>query len=210
MKKLLLIHCMLFALYVFPQSSKDILLERDHEQLIERLKFMDYLNDVTMKLEGDIRRAGGVLEVPFYTYYNDSIVARNPYPSTNISSYLDYQLNEVPPTAADFIVRVYNRNALNLHTIIKRYGYPTTTKLNKYVKINPFRATFIIQKASDDWKKIFYPLIKEENRKGNLTEIEYTFCRFAFKNGIMTQSEAHEFSAIMKRHGYSPAKRFDY
>lgn len=210
MEKLLLIHCMLFALNVFPQSSKDILLERDHEQLIELLKFMDYMNDVTTKLEWRIKKAGGVLEIPFSKYYNDSIVAGNPVPSTNISSYLDYQQSEVPPTAADFIVRVYNRNALNFYNIIKRYGYPTTTKLNKYIKLDPYRPTYIIQKASDDWKKLFTPLIKDENNSGNLTEIEYLFCKLAFKNGIMHESELKEFSTTLKKNNYEPAKGFAY
>lgn len=204
MKNILFILLFLSLSNLYCQTREDQLLERDHKQVIERLKFMQYLTNATLKLKWHVEKAGDTLQIPFYTYYKDSIVADNPVPSSNISSYLGYQPNAIPASAGEFIVKVYNRNAATFYNIIDRYGYPTTAKLNKYEKIDPRQTALIIEKASDEWKKILYPVIQRENRKGNMTELEFMFCKFAFRNGIIRGYEIEEYLNVLKRNGYKP------
>ncbi|KAF2516868.1 hypothetical protein E0W68_11675 [Flavobacterium salilacus subsp. salilacus] len=199
MKKLFLIYFLLLSLQAFSQNQKDLLLERDHAMVIERLQFMDYLNDATMKLKWHIKKAGDTLRMPFYAYYNDSIVARNPVPSTNISSYLDYQPNQAPPSAGEFTMKVYNTNAATLYNIIKRYGYPSTSKLDKYEKRDPLRNAIIILMASKAWKEILRPVIETENNNKNLTKHEYWFCDLAFKQDLWWGQDVDEHLKSLKK-----------
>ncbi|GGB86248.1 hypothetical protein GCM10007424_27890 [Flavobacterium suaedae] len=190
--------------YCIAQNSKNILLERDHEQIIERLELMNYLNDITMKLKATLKKDNSSFNFPHY--YRDSIVGNNPISVLDISSYLDYKENEIPVSIKGFINRVYEKNAFTLFNIIRGYGYPSTSRLNKFEKIDPYRATFIITMASDKWKQILYPIIEEQNRVGNITELEYTFCKVAFKNGILNEKESIATDKVLNAHGYRGVK----
>ena len=196
MKQFLLLS-LLLSIQAFSQNQKDFLLDRDHAMIIERLKFVDYLNNATMKLKWDIKKAGDTLRMPFYTYYNDSIVARNPVPSTNISSYLNYQPNQAPPSAGEFTMRVYNTNATTFYNLIKRYGYPSTAKLDKYEKRDPLRNAIIILMAPQAWKEGLRPVI--ENDKNNLTKHEYWLCDLAFKQDLWWGQDVEEHLKSLKK-----------
>lgn len=180
--------------YCVAQSNKDVLLDRDHEQVIERLKFMNYLNEAAMKLKWDIKKAEDTLQIPFYKYYLDTIVKQNPIVNSNISSYLDYNINEIPPSVGDFTVRVYNRNALNLYRIIERYGFPSSKRLERYDSFNlpTIRMAAFILMASEEWKEILKPLIKRQYEVGNLTKHEYWFCNLAFEKRFIWGQDVDE------------------
>lgn len=190
--------------YCVAQSNKDVLLDRDHEQVIERLKFMNYLSDISMKLKATLKKDSSLFNFP--DYYRDSIVGNNPILELDISSYLDYKENKIPTSVEIFIDRVYEKNAFTLFNIIRGYGYPSTSRLNKFEKIDPYRATFIITMASDKWKHILYPIIEEQNKLGNMTELEYTFCKVAFKNGILSKKESIAIDKVLNAHGYRGIK----
>jgi hypothetical protein len=208
MNKNVLLLFILIPIIGFCQPQKDLLLERDHEKIIERLQFIDYLNDASMKLKARVERGDTLVKTPFYKYYNDIIIKENPFTSVNISQYLGYSLNAVPKDANEFLARLYHQNAQTLFDMINRYGFPSNLRLKQYVERSPFRIPSIIDMAPLSWKKRLYPLVQKEYTLGNVSEVEQEFCDLYFRGGILTEEESLKFRAKMKALGISPPEKY--
>lgn len=201
MRKLLLIIVVgFFIVKGYGQAEKDALLQRDLEQVKDTLALMKYLDQCTVEFFKMTKEEIAKSNSCFTYYYENTIVRNNPAATINIPEYLGYKNGYVPPTWQYFITPVYEKNALQLISLIETYGYPTNKRI--YGSANATTCTVIVDRAPQKYKDILWPLLKREKRRGNMTEIDFEFCKFFIKSDkCVSEEEFMHFNKKMEKLG---------
>lgn len=184
----------------YGQAEKDALLQRDLEQVKDTLAIMDYLDKCTVEFlkmtKQEIKKSNSY----FTYYYENTILSNNPTPSINIPEYLGYKSGYTPPTWQYFVTPVYEKNALQLISLIETYGYPTHKRV--YGDGDASSCVVVVDRAPQKYKDILWPLLKREKRRGNMTEIDFEFCKFFIKSDkCVSEEEFMRFNKKMEKLG---------
>lgn len=200
MKKLLLIITFSIFFSGYGQPEKDALLQRDIEQVKDTLVLMKYLDQCTVEFLRMTKQEISKSNSNFTYHYENTIISNNPAPSINIPVYLGYKNGYVPPTWQYFLTPVFEKNALQLINLIETYGYPTNKRI--YGSANATTCMVIVDRAPQKYKDILWPLLKREKRRGNMTDIDFEFCKFFIKsNKCVSEKEFMRFNKKMEKLG---------
>lgn len=186
---------LLLSIPAFSQPEKDALLAKDSDSVLERLKFMHYLDEVGMEYwkmaNNEIRETS---DETFPYYFSSKIIKNNPASSIDIKEYLGFNFKEfVPITWKDFLYAAYNKNMLSLIELTDKYGYLSADRLKKYTaddKIMDGNVIFAVR--TNKYDKQLKKMLKHEYKLENISLKEYESFKFFLqrKNALTKQDIA--------------------
>lgn len=172
------------------------MLAKDSESVLERLKFMHYLDEVGMEYwimpNNEVRVAS---DETFPYYFSSKIIKNNPASSIDIKEYLGFNFKEfVPITWKDFLYAVYNKNMLSLIELTDKYGYLSADRMKKYTadeKIMGGNVIFAVR--TNKYDKQLKKMLKREYKQGNISLEEYEqFKFFLQRKSALTKQDIAE------------------
>ncbi|MNK22239.1 hypothetical protein D3C87_405130 [compost metagenome] len=176
MKKILSVILLLFTALVFSQPDKDSLLQKNFNEVHDKLKLMSYLDGYAGEYYKMTEKESRISEATFQYYLKKNVISNNPIPDIDILRYLGfYTAESIPANWETFRTAVYNSNAKSLLEISEKYGFPSAQRILKIAGGKSAKGGIVFtirrNRYTDELKK----MMRQQYRKKNVSEAEYTF-----------------------------------
>ncbi|MNK22238.1 hypothetical protein D3C87_405120 [compost metagenome] len=200
MRRILSIILLLFTALAFSQSDKDSLLQKDFNEVYDKLKLMHYLERAAMEYYSITDEGRIISEKTFPYYLKKNVISTNPVPSIDILKYLGIYLNkDIPCNWNDFVMAVNNANAKSLLEITEKYGYPSNPRIAKLSGLESTSTCIVFTIRKNKYAQDIEKMIKKEYKKGVISESEYNIFKALNGREALSTKEVQELTKNLKK-----------